>query len=272
MDDGVANRNGERKQETCSPSMKGAVLVGTAAAGVCAALWVLRRKRAPAPDVGAGTIEPWRREFLDFCLECKVLMFGDFTLKSGRKCPFFFNAGNFKTGEQLGRLGEYYAVAVAESGVPFDVLFGPAYKGIPLVAATAIALANKHKVNMPYCYNRKEAKDHGEGGTIVGGPLAGRALVLDDVITAGTAARESAAIISAQGAKLAGLVIALDREEVGTDETRTAIQTIEGELGVPVVRIATVTHLIAYLRLKGEVDMADKVAAHNAKYAPKPSS
>ena len=129
-------------------------------AGVCASLWALRKKKTatPAPE----GLEEWRREFLDFCLECGVLMFGDFTAKSGRKTPFFFNAGHFKTGSQLARLGEFYAKAIIESGVPFDVLFGPAYKGIPLVAATAVALATKHGVETTYCYNRKEVKDHVE--------------------------------------------------------------------------------------------------------------
>ena len=248
-----------------------ALLAG--AAGVGAVLWALRdrlrKKLKPEP---ATQLEPWRVEFLDFCLECGVLLFGDFTLKSGRKCPFFFNAGNFKTGGQLARLGEYYAVAVAESKVkvPFDVLFGPAYKGIPLVAATAVALAKHHGVDMPYAYNRKEAKDHGEGGTIVGGPLKGGCLVLDDVITAGTAARESAAIIREQGAKLAGIVIALDREEHSTtDTTCSSVEQLEAELAVPIVRLATVHHLIAYLKHKGETQMAERVMAHNRLYAPK---
>ena len=250
--------------------MRQELAIAAGAASIGAALWALRgrlRQKAKPAD-----LEQWRVEFLDFCLECGVLLFGDFTLKSGRKCPFFFNAGNFKTGGQLARLGEYYAVAVAESKVPYDVLFGPAYKGIPLVAATAVALAKHHGVEMPYCYNRKEAKDHGEGGVIVGGPLKGGALVLDDVITAGTAARESASIIREQGARLAGIVIALDREEHSTTDTScSSVEQLERELGVPIVRLATVTHLIAYLKLKGELQMAERVAAHNKQYAPKRS-
>ena len=159
----------------------------------------------------ADNLPQWRKDFLAFCLECEVLRFGDFTLKSGRKSPYFFNAGFFNTGGRLAKLGSYYAAAVAEAAIEYDVLFGPAYKGIPLAATTAIALAQNHNSDMPYCYNRKEAKDHGEGGTVVGAPLKGRALVIDDVITAGTAVRESAAIIEAQGAVLAGVVVALDR-------------------------------------------------------------
>ena len=152
------------------------------------------------------TIAPFQQEFLEFCIECDVLRFGDFTLKSGRHSPYFFNAGLFNTGGRLSKLGRFYAAAIADSKLEYDVVFGPAYKGIPLAATTAIALAEAG-VDKPYCYNRKEAKDHGEGGTIVGAPLAGRALIVDDVITAGTAAREAAAIIGAQGATLAGIVV-----------------------------------------------------------------
>lgn len=198
-------------------------------------------------------------------------MFGDFTAKSGRKVPYFFNAGHFNTGRRLAKLGVYYARTIAESKLACDVLFGPAYKGIPLAASTAIALATQHDVDLPYCYNRKEAKDHGEGGTIVGGPLAGRVLVLDDVITAGTASRESAEIIKAHGAALAGLVIALDREECATSDTsaaNTAAQQVTSDLGVPVLSIATASHLIAFLRQTGQTPMADRVAAHKAKYSP----
>ena len=170
------------------------------------------------------TLLPYQREFLEFCIECEVLSFGQFTLKSGRSSPYFFNAGLFNTGRRLARLGKYYAAAIVAAGHSFDVLFGPAYKGIPLAAAAAIALEADHGKDVPYCFNRKEAKDHGEGGTIVGAPLAGRALVIDDVITAGTAAREAAAIISAQGAHLAGIVVALDRQERGADTDVSAIE------------------------------------------------
>jgi orotate phosphoribosyltransferase len=174
-------------------------------------------------SAGNATLQPFQREFLEFCLECGVLSFGQFTLKSGRTSPYFFNAGLFNSGRRLARLGKYYAAAIAASDVGFDVLFGPAYKGIPLAAAASIALDSEHGRDVPYCFNRKEAKDHGEGGTIVGAPLRGRALVIDDVITAGTAAREAAAVISAQGATLGGIVVALDRQERGADTDVSAI-------------------------------------------------
>ena len=181
----------------------------------------------------AVAIAPFQQEFLEFCIECEVLRFGDFTLKSGRHSPYFFNAGLFNTGGRLSKLGRFYAAAIANSKLEYDVVFGPAYKGIPLAATTAIALAESG-VDKPYCYNRKEAKDHGEGGTIVGAPLAGRALIVDDVITAGTAAREAAAIIGAQGASLAGIVVALDREERGGGDTKlSAIQQVPSDTPSP---------------------------------------
>ena len=157
-------------------------------------------------------MQDYQREFIDFCLREDVLRFGEFTLKSGRTSPYFFNAGLFNSGSSLARLGEYYARALDQSEVEFDVLFGPAYKGIPLVTATAIAFANQHGRDLPWCFNRKEAKDHGEGGTLVGAPLAGRVLVVDDVITAGTAIREAVEIIESAGAELAGILIAVDRQ------------------------------------------------------------
>ena len=188
-------------------------------------------------------------------------MFGDFTAKSGRKTPFFFNAGHFRTGGQLARLGEYYAKAVAESRLQFDVLYGPAYKGIPLAASAAVAMAELDLGDVPYCYNRKEAKDHGEGGTIVGAPMKGRVLVVDDVITAGTAARESAAIIGAQGATVAGLVVALDRQESGKESAKSAIQQVQEDLGVPVVCIATLAQLIAFMKGRSP-EQAERLLAH----------
>jgi orotate phosphoribosyltransferase len=184
----------------------------------------------PTRMAEAVAIAPFQQEFLEFCIECDVLRFGDFTLKSGRHSPYFFNAGLFNTGGRLSKLGRFYAAAIANSKLEYDVVFGPAYKGIPLAATTAIALAETG-VDKPYCYNRKEAKDHGEGGTIVGAPLAGRALIVDDVITAGTAAREAAAIIGAQGATLAGIVVALDREERGGGDTKlSAIQQVPSDI------------------------------------------
>ncbi|MGH8281322.1 MAG: orotate phosphoribosyltransferase, partial [Gammaproteobacteria bacterium] len=157
-------------------------------------------------------MQDYRQEFLEFALEHGVLRFGEFTLKSGRKSPYFFNAGLFNSGAALAKLGHFYARAVVESGIHFDMLFGPAYKGIPLVSVTAAALAEHHGRDLPWCFNRKEAKDHGEGGLLVGAPLTGRVLVIDDVITAGTAVRESLNIIRQTGAAPAGLIIALDRQ------------------------------------------------------------
>src|SRR5690554_2219906 len=186
-------------------------------------------------------------EFIRFALEREVLRFGEFTLKSGRVSPYFFNAGLFNTGSDLARLGRFYARAVVASGVPFDMVFGPAYKGIPLASALAIALADEHGRNVPFAFNRKEAKDHGEGGQLVGAPLRGRVLVVDDVISAGTSVRESAQLIAAAGAQLAGVVIAIDREERGA-QARSATQEVREQFGVPVISIASLTALIDYLR------------------------
>jgi orotate phosphoribosyltransferase len=189
---------------------------------------------------------PYQQEFLEFAIARGVLRFGEFTLKSGRISPYFFNAGLFNTGEALGLLGRAYAQSIVDAGFEFDMLFGPAYKGIPLVAATAIGLAEAHGRDVPWCFNRKEAKDHGEGGNLVGAPLEGRVLVVDDVITAGTAIRESVEIIRGAGAELAGVVISLNREERGTG-ARSAIQEVEDTLGVPVASIARLGDLIELL-------------------------
>jgi orotate phosphoribosyltransferase len=189
---------------------------------------------------------PYQQEFLEFAIARGVLRFGEFTLKSGRISPYFFNAGLFNTGEALGLLGRAYAQAIVEAGFEFDMLFGPAYKGIPLVAATAIGLAEVHGRDVPWCLNRKEAKDHGEGGALVGAPLEGRVLGVDDVITAGTAIRESVEIIHGAGAELAGVVISLNREERGTG-ARSAIQEVGDTLGVPVASIAKLSNLIELL-------------------------
>jgi len=210
----------------------------------------------------------WRHEFLQFCVDCEVLKFGEFTLKSGRSSPYFFNAGLFNTGKRLSMLGRYYAKAIVESGMGYDVLLGPAYKGIPLVSATAVALATDHAVDAPYCFNRKEAKDHGEGGMIVGSPLAGRTLVIDDVITAGTAIRESAALVASQGATLAGIVVALDREERGADTELTAIGQVRQELKVPVVAIVTLAQLIEFLEAKSRTEDAARLRAHRQQFGP----
>ena len=188
----------------------------------------------------------FRQEFIEFALGCKVLRFGEFTTKAGRLSPYFFNAGLFNDGQSLARLAEFYAKAVEAGGVNFDMLFGPAYKGIPLVAAIAIALAQRGQ-NFPFAFNRKEAKDHGEGGNIIGSPLTGRVLIIDDVISAGTSVRESVEIIRAAGATPCGVVIALDRMERGTGEL-SAVQEVRRDFGIPVVAVATLDDLMTYVR------------------------
>jgi orotate phosphoribosyltransferase len=190
--------------------------------------------------------EDFRREFVEFAIRAGVLRFGEFKTKAGRLSPYFFNAGLFSDGERLGELGRYYARAALASGIGFDILFGPAYKGITLAAATAIALAGLGH-NSAFCFNRKEAKDHGEGGNIVGAPLQGRALIIDDVITDGASKREAIEIIRAAGATPAGVLIALDRQERGTGEL-SATQEVSREYGLPVTAIATLADILATLR------------------------
>ena len=187
--------------------------------------------------------DTFRQEFLRFALDCDVLRFGEFKTKSGRLSPYFFNSGLFNTGESLMRLGRYYAEAALASGVQFDMIFGPAYKGIPLVSALAIGLAEKGH-NLPYSFNRKEAKDHGEGGIIVGAPLAGRVLIVDDVMTAGTSVRESVQLIRYNGAEAAGVLIMLDRMERGTG-TLSAVQEVTAQFGIPVIAIAALPDVLA---------------------------
>jgi len=196
-------------------------------------------------------MQDYKKEFIEFALSCQVLRFGEFTLKSGRVSPYFFNAGLFNTGEALAKLGQYYAQALTDSGVQFDVLFGPAYKGIPLASSCAVALATQHNINTPYSFNRKEAKDHGEGGNIVGAPLKGNVLIIDDVITAGTAIREAMDIISNVGAQAAGVLIALDRQEKGKGEL-SAIQEVEQQYNIPVSSIIKLADLIEYIKVKDE--------------------
>ena len=191
-------------------------------------------------------MQAYQREFIRFAIERGVLRFGEFTLKSGRTSPYFFNAGLFNSGLALAKLGRFYAEAVQASGIDFDVLFGPAYKGIPLATATAVALAEQHGRDLPWCFNRKEAKDHGEGGSLVGSPLAGRVLIVDDVITAGTAIREVMQIIQNQGAQAAGVLIALNREERGQGEL-SAIQEVERDFAMPVISIVSLTQVLEYL-------------------------
>ena len=185
--------------------------------------------------------------FVEFCLSLGVLRFGSFTLKSGRQSPYFFNAGLFNTGAAMAQLGRFYAQAITTSGIDFDMLFGPAYKGIPLVTTSAVALADHHQLNKPWAFNRKEAKDHGEGGNIVGSALKGKVLIVDDVITAGTAIRESVDIIKAAGATPAGIVLALDRQEKGTGAL-SAVQEIEQQYGLPVASIIKLTDLVEHLQ------------------------
>ena len=206
-------------------------------------------------------MQNYQREFLEFAISRGVLRFGEFTLKSGRKSPYFFNAGLFNSGESLARLGRNYAAALERSGIQYDMVFGPAYKGIPLAAAVSIALADHHGRDVPYAFNRKEAKNHGEGGMIVGAPLKGRVLIVDDVISAGTSVRESVQIIEANGATLAGVAIALDRQERGTG-SQSAIQEVQTSLHVPVVNIVDLTALIEYL--SEQPAMAASVAAIKA--------
>jgi orotate phosphoribosyltransferase len=195
-------------------------------------------------------MKTYQTEFIQFALELEVLRFGEFVLKSGRKSPYFFNAGLFNNGAALAQLGRYYAQAIADAGIEFDLLYGPAYKGIPLAAATAIALADHHGRSVPYAFNRKEAKDHGEGGVIVGSPLQGKILIIDDVISAGTSVRESIDIIRANNATPAAVVIALDRQEKGQGET-SAIQEVEQQYGLPVQSIIRLEHVVEFLQQQG---------------------
>jgi orotate phosphoribosyltransferase len=211
-------------------------------------------------------MKDYQHEFIDFAIRAGVLRFGDFTLKSGRTSPYFFNAGLFNTGEHLARLGRCYAQAIVDSSLDFDVLFGPAYKGIPLAAATSIALADHHQRNVPWCFNRKEAKDHGEGGNLVGAGLQGRVLIIDDVITAGTAIRESVEIIQAASAELTGVVIALDRQERGRGR-QSAIQEVEESYGIRVTSIVRLEHLLEYLQAEpGRQEEVQKIQAYRREY------
>ncbi|EGR2490178.1 TPA: orotate phosphoribosyltransferase [Vibrio cholerae] len=211
-------------------------------------------------------MKAYQREFIEFALEKQVLKFGEFTLKSGRKSPYFFNAGLFNTGRDLARLGRFYAAALVDSGIEFDVLFGPAYKGIPIATTTAVALADHHDVDSPYCFNRKEAKDHGEGGNLVGSKLEGHVMLVDDVITAGTAIRESMELIQANKADLAGVLVAIDRQEKGKGEL-SAIQEVERDFGCAVISIVSLTDLITYLEQQGgNAEHLEAVKAYRAQY------
>ena len=213
----------------------------------------------------------FRQDFLAFALAREVLRFGEFVTKAGRQTPYFFNAGLFNDGDSLRRLGRFYAEALLASGIGFDQVFGPAYKGITLAAAMAIALAEKGH-NLPFSFNRKEAKDHGEGGVVVGAPLAGRVVIVDDVITAGTSVRESVDLIRAQGANPAGVLIALDRMERGQGD-RSAVQEVREAYGIPVVAIATLDDLMAFLSGRPEMHAhAAAVAAYRTRYGVAPQA
>ncbi|HET8692441.1 MAG TPA: orotate phosphoribosyltransferase [Steroidobacteraceae bacterium] len=210
-------------------------------------------------------MRPHQKEFIEMILAKQVLRFGDFTLKSGRTSPYFFNAGLINDGLSLARLGAAYAQAIIDSGAEFDMLFGPAYKGIPLATATAVAFADRHRRNVPLAYNRKEAKSHGEGGTLVGAPLEGRVLIVDDVLTAGTAVRESINLIRNAGARPAGVVLALDRQERGQGSL-SAVQEIQATFGIPVIRIIALDHLIQYLEGGGDSEELEALRNHRRTY------
>ena len=208
----------------------------------------------------------YKREFIELALELGVLRFGEFTLKSGRISPYFFNAGLFNTGYAAAKLGRFYAAAIAEADLRFDMLFGPAYKGIPLATLAAASLAEQHGIDVPYAFNRKEAKAHGEGGSTVGAPLAGRVLIVDDVITAGTAVREAYQIISAAGADVAGLVISLDRQERGQGPF-SAVQELKASMDIPVISIVQLDDLIDILEESSEYEeFLEPVLSYSKQY------
>lgn len=221
----------------------------------------------PPPDTA---LKPHQSRFLDLALARDVLRFGEFTLKSGRTSPYFFNAGRFDSGAALGELGECYADALEESGLAFDMLFGPAYKGIPLATALAVALARRGR-DLPLAFNRKEAKAHGEGGVLIGAPVQGRVLIVDDVITAGTAIRESIETIRAAGGQPCGVLIALDRQERGQTGQRSAAQEVSAEFGLPVHAIAGLDELLAHADQRpGLASHKDALVAYRARYGSQP--
>jgi len=211
-------------------------------------------------------MKAYQKEFIEFAIEKQVLKFGEFTLKSGRISPYFFNAGLFNTGRDLARLGRFYAAALQDSSIDFDLLFGPAYKGIPIATTTAVALSNDYDLDVPYCFNRKEAKTHGEGGSLVGSDLEGKIMLVDDVITAGTAIRESMDIINAHQAQLAGVLIALDRQEKGKAEL-SAIQEVERDYDAKVISIVKLADVVTYLETLPDMQQhLDSVKAYRAQY------
>jgi orotate phosphoribosyltransferase len=208
----------------------------------------------------------YQSEFIELCMQLGVLRFGSFTLKSGRESPYFFNAGLFNTGAAIGAVGRAYAAALAASDLKFDMLFGPAYKGIPLVTITAAALAERHQRNVPFAFNRKETKDHGEGGQIVGSPLKGRVLIVDDVITAGTAIRESVEIIRSSGAAPAGVLLALDRQERATDRDFSAVQEVRSQYEIPVVAVINLSDLMQHVSRTGQAGELSSLRLYRERY------
>ncbi|WP_370980455.1 orotate phosphoribosyltransferase [Agaribacterium sp. ZY112] len=210
-------------------------------------------------------MKAYQKEFIELALEAEVLKFGQFTLKSGRTSPYFFNAGQFQTGAALAKLGRFYAQALVDSAAEFDLIFGPAYKGIPLVSTTAVAFADQHGRNLPFAYNRKEAKAHGEGGTLVGAPVQGKVAIIDDVITAGTAIREVLDILKNCGAQPAAIVVGLDRQEKGQGEL-SAIQELQEDTGVPVVSIIKLNDIISYLEAKGDKELLEAIKLYREQY------
>lgn len=208
----------------------------------------------------------YKTQFIDNAIASGALKFGQFRLKSGRISPHFFNAGEFYQGKALATLGQCYAAAIVDSGIEFDVLFGPAYKGITLAAATAVALAEHHNLDVPYCFNRKEAKSHGEGGTIVGAPLEGKVLIIDDVITAGTAIREVMAMVAQAEAQAAGVVIGVDRKERGNSD-QSAIQEVESEFSIPVASIIDIDDILTYLDSKADMQaLVEQIKQYRQEY------
>jgi orotate phosphoribosyltransferase len=208
----------------------------------------------------------YQTDFIDLCVHLGVLRFGSFTLKSGRESPYFFNAGLFNTGAAIDAVGRAYAAALGASGLEFDMLFGPAYKGIPLVTITAAALAQHAGRSLPFAFNRKEAKDHGEGGSIIGSPLKGRVLIVDDVITAGTAIRESIDIIKAAGAQAAGVLLALDRQERAPESRLSAVQEVRNHYGIPVITVVNLADLMQHTALQGRKDDLERMQSYRERY------
>ena len=211
-------------------------------------------------------LKKFQRRFIDLAIKYGALKFGEYSLKSGRVSPYFFNAGNFNTGRAVAVLGQCYADAIQDSGVEIDLLFGPAYKGIPLVAVTAAALAERYGVDVPYCFNRKEAKDHGEGGNIVGAELKGRALVVDDVITAGTAIREIIDMMADTPAETAAVLIGLDRQERGLENSTSAVEELREAFGFPVISIVGLEHVRSYVAGSGDMNAVRMMDAYREKY------